>query len=152
MDAPHVVEREGRETDRAFIFATWLKSLWTGQHRQGVALRDQPLMRLSLGEMRRDDFMALQHDRIERLLATSRVTVLHPAGAPDVIAAWAVTGKALGIVHYVYVRDIGGYRGHGFARRLLVGNSTCTHLTLPGLRLKEFLGLRYMPHLLDGAA
>ena len=125
-------ERDGLEADMPFVFSTWLngsRSAWE--------------------EMRTDDFHALQHQRIERLLAAgARLVVLHPEKTPAVIAAWAVMDPGADIAHYVHVRN--EYRGKGCAKRLLAGRTIVTHLTKAGRSLKWKLGLRYMPHLLDG--
>ncbi len=131
-DVVPVVERPGMVSDVQYVFHSWLKGY-----------------RTACPEMRTDDYFALQHQRIERLLNTARLAVLHPEGTPAVIAAWAlVDGEA--VAHYVHVR--GEYRRMGFARRLLQGRTIATHMTDQGKRLKAALGLRYMPHLLDGLA
>lgn len=123
-------ERPGIEADVAFVFHSWLKG-----------------SRTSWAEMRSEDYFALQHQRIERLLADSQLVVLHPEGTPAVIAAWALLdGNA--VAHYVHVK--GEYRGKGCATRLLTGRTIATHMTEAGERLKRKLGLRYMPHFLDG--
>jgi GNAT superfamily N-acetyltransferase len=125
-----VVERTGVVGDVSYVFHSWLKGA-----------------RTAWPEMRSDDYFALQHQRIERLLATARLVVLHPEGAPAVIAAWTLhDGDA--VAHYVHVR--GEYRRMGFASRLLAGRTIATHMTEQGETLKRKLGLRYMPHLLDG--
>jgi len=125
-----VAERPGTAADVSYVFHSWLKGA-----------RD------AWREMRNDDYFALQHQRIERLLAAARLVILHPEGTPDVIAAWTLhDGEA--IAHYVHVR--GEYRRMGFATRLLAGRTIATHMTEQGERLKRKLGLRYMPHLLDG--
>lgn len=124
------VERQGVENDFPFVFHSWLKGA-----------------RASWPEMRTEDYFALQHQRIERLLADARLVVLHPEAAPLVIAAWALLGGS-DVVHYVHVK--GEYRRMGFATRLLQGRTIATHLTEAGGPLKRKLGLRYMPHLLDG--
>ena len=131
-------ERPGKEADLPYVMACWLNG-----HRKSC--RD-------MREMRTDDYFALQHQRIQRLLATTaHLVVLHPEGTPDVIAAWAVLDSGgESVAHYVYVRS--EYRGMGFARRLLAGRTICTHMTDGGKSLKAALGLRYMPHLLDGLA
>lgn len=132
-DLVTVLERPGVAADLEYVFNSWLKG-------------ERP----EWPEMRTGDFHALQHQRIERLLAgPARLVVLHPANAPAVIAAWALLdadGDA--IAHYVHVK--GEYRGKGFAKRLLAGRTIATHMTTQGARLKRKLGLRYMPHLLDG--
>ena len=127
------VERPGLESDVPFVFSTWLRGL-----------------RPELAEMRTDDFHALQHQRIERLLASNHLVVLHPEGSPAVIAAWAVLDPGQDIAHYVHVRN--EYRGKGCAKRLLAGRTIVTHMTKAARKLKWSLGLRYMPHLLDGLA
>lgn len=126
------VERPGHAADVPYVFHSWLKGA-----------RD------AWREMRSDDYFALQHQRIERLLAAARLVILHPDGTPDVIAAWSLLdGAGDAVAHYVHVR--GEYRRMGFATRLLAGRSIATHMTEQGERLKRKLGLRYMPHLLDG--
>jgi len=132
-DIVPVVPREGIPADQAFVYHSWLKG-----------------SRESWPEMRSEDYYALQHHRIERLLALGQLSILHPVGAPDVIAAWALLEPGPAVVHYVHVR--GEYRRLGFASRLLAGRTITTHLTEAGCRLKRKLGLRYMPHLLDGMA
>lgn len=116
-----------------FVYHSWLKG-----------------SRTAWAEMRSEDYFALQHQRIERLLTgDGRLVVLHPEGTPDVIAAWALLDRAgADIAHYVHVK--GEYRGKGCATRLLTGRTIATHMTEAGERLKRKLGLRYMPHLLDG--
>lgn len=127
------VERAGGAGDVSFVYHSWLKG-----------------SRSSWPAMRSEDYFALQHQRIERLLTgDARLAVLHPEGTPDVIAAWALLdGAGPDVVHYVHVR--GEYRRMGFAARLLAGRTIATHMTETGERLKRKLGLRYMPHLLDG--
>lgn len=126
-------ERPGGPDDVPYVFNSWL---------HGSRSAD------AFAAMRTGDYYDLQHGRISRLLQTARLVVLHPDGAPAVIAAWAVidpTGPD--IVHYVHVR--GEYRRNGFAARLCEGRTVATHLTKQGEWLKRKLGLRYMPHLLD---
>jgi GNAT superfamily N-acetyltransferase len=130
-----VIERPGLGADMPYVFHSWLKGA-----------------RGYYPEMRHEDYYALQHQRIERLVTgPGRLVVLHPEGAPAVIAAWALLDNdGNDIAHYVHVR--GEYRGKGFAARLLSGRTIATHMTEQGARLKRKLGLRYMPHLLDGLA
>lgn len=132
-DIVPVAERAGLPADAPFVFHSWLKG-----------------SRSAWGNMRSEDFYALQHQRIERLLAAARLVILHPEGTPDVIAAWALLDDGPDVAHYVHVK--GEYRGKGFASRLLVGRTIATHMTEAGERLKRKLNLRYMPHLLDGLA
>jgi len=123
-----VVERQGTSADHAYVFHSWLKGL-----------------RASFPEMRTGDYYQVQHARIEYLMRWSELTVLHPEGAPDVIACWAQRiGRTL---HYVHTRD--EYRRKGFARRLAGDATWCTHMTADGAALKRALGLRYVPQLLD---
>ena len=130
-DVVAVLSRQGRPTDTAFVYHSWLKG-----------------SRSSWPEMRTDDYNALQHQRIDRLLSGAQLVILHPEGAPDVIAAWALLDGGPDVAHYVHVR--GEYRRMGFATRLLAGRTIATHMTEAGQTLKRKLGLRYMPHLLDG--
>ncbi len=131
-DIGKFIERPGKSTDMALVFASWLNS-----------------ERDTWREMRTGDFHALQHQRIERLLSgPARLVVLHPEGAPDVIAAWACLDQGPDIAHYVVVKS--EYRGRGFARRLLAGRTIATHMAKGARGFKNKLGLRYMPHLLDG--
>lgn len=132
-DLVAVTERAGGAPDASYVFHSWLKG-----------------SRDAWPAMRSDDYFALQHQRIERLLTgDGRLVVLHPEGTPDVIAAWALLdGAGTNVAHYVHVR--GEYRRMGFASRLLAGRTIATHMTEAGERLKRKLGLRYMPHLLDG--
>lgn len=124
-------ERPGGPDDVPYVFNSWLHGA-----------------RTAFAEMRTGDYYDLQHGRISRLLQTGRLVVLHPEGAPAVIAAWAVVDPSgPDIVHYVHVR--GEYRRMGFASRLCEGRTVATHLTKQGEWLKRKLGLRYMPHLLD---
>lgn len=125
------VERDGNASDVSFVFHSWLKG-----------------SRTSWPEMRSEDYFALQHQRIERLLAGTRLVVLHPEGTPAVIASWALLDTGPDVAHYVHTK--GEYRGKGCAVRLLAGRTIATHMTEGGERLKRKLGLRYMPHLLDG--
>lgn len=137
------VERAGVPADVSFVFHSWLK----GSRSTGGRI---PRVDRHFAEMRTDDYNALQHQRIERLLAgDARLAVLHPESAPAVIAAWALLDAAgPDVVHYVHVK--GEYRGKGCATRLLAGRTIATHMTEAGERLKRKLELRYMPHLLDG--
>jgi GNAT superfamily N-acetyltransferase len=126
-----VVERDGTPEDAPFVFQSWLKSA-----------RD------AWPDVRTSDYYDLQHARIEKLLVTARLIILHPVSAPLVICAWAVLDAGgPDVAHYVHVK--GEYRGQGFARRLLAGRTVATHMTKDGLALKRKLQLRYMPHLLD---
>jgi len=126
------VVRRGRAEDMAYVFSSWLKS----------SRKESP-------EVRTDDWMAGQHRRVTWLIRTSGVLhIVHPVGAPDVIVAWAMLDAAPSVVHFVFVRQ--EHRGRGLARYLLEGRRVCTHLTVEGQGLKRKLGLRYMPHLLDG--
>ena len=126
------VERPGSQDDLRFVYHSWLKG-----------------SRDAFPEMRTGDYFDLQHARIDRLLAMARLVVLHPEGAPAVIAGWALLDPGPDIAHYVHVT--GEYRRRGFASRLLAGRTVTTHLTEQGQALKRKLGLRYMPHLLDAA-
>jgi GNAT superfamily N-acetyltransferase len=134
-DIVPTAERDGTAADVSFMFHSWLKG-----------------SRDAWPAMRNDDYFALQHQRIERLIASdARLVVLHPERTPAVIAAWALLDRAgPDVVHYVHVK--GEYRRMGFATRLLVGRTIATHMTEVGEKLKRKLGLRYMPHLLDGMA
>ncbi len=125
-----IIQREGAPDDVSYVFHSWLKGC-----------------RGSFPDMGTADYYELQHARIERLLSTSPLVVLHPQGAPAVICAWAVLDTAPEVAHYVHVR--GERRRAGLATRLLAGRSVITHLTEQGRALKRKLGLRYMPHLLD---
>lgn len=124
-------ERPGGPDDVPYVFNSWLHGA-----------------RAAFAGMRTSDYYDLQHARISRLLQTARLVVLHPDGAPAVIAGWAVVDPSgPDIVHYVHVR--GEYRRMGFATRLVGGRTVATHMTEQGDRMKRKLGLRYMPHLLD---
>jgi GNAT superfamily N-acetyltransferase len=128
-----LVQRPGVPADLAFVYNSWLRG-----------------MREAWPEMRSEDYFALQHQRIERLLTgPGDLVVLHPEKAPAVIGAWALYDQGnAAIVHYVHVR--GEYRGQRHASNLLKGRTIATHMTAQGRGLKRRLGVRYMPHLLDG--
>lgn len=126
------VEREGNTGDLNLVYDSWLRSY-----------------RKSQPEMRDTDYYAFQRRRIDRILRGSGfLRIIHPTGAPSVIAAWACLDVAPSVAHYVYVQQ--EYRRRGFARELLIGRGVATHLTDGGRLLKRLMELRYLPHLLDG--
>lgn len=129
MSIVNVVGRAGMQVDLAYVYHSWLKG-----------------SREAFPEMLTSDYYQAQHDRIEKLLKRCELGVLHPEGAPDVIASWAVR-DAYGAVHYVHTRA--EYRRKGFARRLVGDSRWCTHMTPDGVHLKRAMGLRYVPQLLD---
>lgn len=124
--------RDAVASDVSFVYDSWLRSYRKAQ-----------------SEVRDEDYFSSQRRRIDRVLrGPGFLRVVHPEGAPSVIAAWACLDAAPAVLHYVYVKE--EYRGHGFARALLTGRAVATHLTDGGKKLKSMLGMRYLPYLLDG--
>lgn len=103
--AQDVQVRPAVATDRAFIFATWLKSLRFGSE---------------LEEVPPDLYYEGQHRIIEQLLDRCMVLVAHAPEDPDTLLGWAVMDPLDGFVlHYVYVK--GAFRRLGIAKALLAG-------------------------------
>ena len=95
--------RDGSQADMPYVYNSWLRGY-----------------RPAEPEMRTTDYYQLQHRRITRLLrGVGRIRLVHPVGAPAVIAGWVcVDSLAPSVLHYVHVR--GEYRRMGFARLLMV--------------------------------
>jgi GNAT superfamily N-acetyltransferase len=155
--------RMGEETDRAFIYDSWLRSY---EFQVGDVAADAKICKTCGRTRRRDvsgghanseihprDYWSFQRGRINRLLdTTAAVIVAYPEGTPSVIAGWACVDNDPEIVHYVYVREF--YRQKGIARRLIEGRKICTHLTDSrrpdsATAWKRRMGMRYLPYLFD---
>jgi hypothetical protein len=106
--APAYVLREGRLTDRAFVFSSWQGS----DRYSPIGCRLPKTVHES--ETRRT---------IESILARRGVMIRVACDPeePDAILGFAVLAPAWDtpVVFFVYVRDIDGYRERGIARSLL---------------------------------
>jgi GNAT superfamily N-acetyltransferase len=164
--------RPAKPTDMAFVFDSWLKSYRYRIDRPAAESHRCPRCKrmpprdingaAAVEGMRTSDYFDVQRDRIVRLLSRGSTVVVafpdEPVRSPDVIAAWACYDALPEVLHYVYVDDF--YRRKGLARRLIGERRVITHLTdskrTDSRRpdsfafIKEKLGLRYVPHLLDG--
>jgi GNAT superfamily N-acetyltransferase len=163
--------RPALPTDMSYVYDTWLNS---GRYVVDRAAEETRRCRhcnrmpardingsAAFEGMRTEDYFELQRERIGRILSRgSSVVVAYPesANTPNVIAAWACHDANPAILHYVYVRPF--YRRNGLATRLIGERRVITHLTDSKrtdsrradsfAHIKEKLGLRYVPHLLDG--
>ena len=93
-----------RETDRAFVLDSWLRSYLESP--LGTALGG-------------DRFFLHQRPVSERLLRACRVVVARPLDWPEGIAGWACADSAPGVfvLHYAVVKR--DYRRIGVGRRML---------------------------------
>jgi len=121
--------REGKPSDSAFIFSSWLASY-----------------RNAMRAMPRSYYYAGQHSRIESLLARSRCVVAVPTDDPDLIAAYLVFNHLA--VHWIYTRQS--------MRKMGIGSAMLNFLVLEPFfythRTTSWLDHRrgtYNPYLLD---
>jgi hypothetical protein len=125
------VIRPAKSSDLNLIRSSWLRSY-----------------RREMRDMDPNDYFLFQHERIDRLLASSTTLVAHIEDAPDVVVGWLCCTPS--VVHFAWVnRD---WQRSGALTQLLAaagheGRITCTHVTRDWQRaIKRF---RYVPHFLD---
>lgn len=115
--------RRSVPADGAFVFATWLKSLYYGNS--------------WFREIEKEHFMTVYRTVISKLVRESVVEVACLSDDPNVLIGYMVhSGPTL---HYIYVKK--AWRQFGVAK-LLVGDKkfhTTSHLTNLGLKLKKDL-------------
>lgn len=139
-DVRAIIQRPAETTDLDLVYDSWLRSF------EDACVADF--------QMRKSDYYRLQRERIDRLFAGSAfVMVAHREGSPDVIDAWICLDVAPAVFHYVYTQSF--QRRQGLAKMLIGERRICTHLTdsrRPDsfAAMKRRMGIRYMPHLLDG--
>lgn len=109
--------------DEAFVFATWLKSVYYGNSWfKGIE---------------KNHFMTAYRRVIGSLLLQSTTEVACLSDDPDVVVGYIVYSSDT--LHYVYVKK--AWRQLGVARKLANGKQfkRCTHLTETGVKLKKDL-------------
>jgi GNAT superfamily N-acetyltransferase len=115
-----VTIRPAEESDKAFIFATWLKGLYHGNS--------------FYSEIEKDAYFTNYHAVLERVLAKSSVLVACLTDTPDVVLGYAVIERGT-VLHWVFVKK--SWRRFGIAKRLIPHPIlTVTHLTKLGSKLK----------------
>jgi hypothetical protein len=125
--------RDGVEADKAFIFATFLRSLY---YDGGI-----------FGEVPKDIFMLHYHAVIESLLSlpSAEVKVACLKDDNEVIVGYALLSAHGEILNYLYIKS--AWRKIGLAKAL-AGSSvkSVTHLTKVGLSiLKKQKGIIFNP-------
>lgn len=115
--------------DEAFVYATWLRSLYYGNS--------------TFRKIDKDRFFKTYPNVIKALLTRSNVDVVCLEDDPEVLLGYAVyEGEAL---HFLYVKK--AWRKLGIARMLMPGNVTkVTHLTKVGEKLLP-KGIKFDPFL-----
>lgn len=128
-----VTHRFAVKDDLPFIYATMLKSLWSGKYRRtGI-------------ESRR--FYSTQQDILGRILSTpnTHVLVACPQDDAAVILGYIVLDPARAVLHYIYVK--GAFQNCGIAKDLILSNIKepwlwgITHLTDDGAELWQKVSL-----------
>lgn len=132
-ELPEVVLREARDSDKAFLISSWLRSFAASKL---ALLADS------------DAYFQGYRPLVEAALSRSRVLVACQKADPDAIVGWvAVEPGDVPRLHYVYVKH--PFRRFGIAKRLvapLLGAAvTYTHETPVLRRLTVPKGWRYNP-------
>ena len=121
MNSALYTTRDYLESDKNFIFASWLRGLYYGNS----------LFR----EMNKDVFMSNYHKVIEQILAldSTKIKVACLEEDPEVILGYAVLGGPTRL-HWVFVKS--HWRGILIAESLIPPTvDTVTHITKSGLSL-----------------
>lgn len=124
--------RPAKPSDLNLVRSSWLKSY-----------------RREMRYMDTEDYYVCQHGLIERLLAASKVFVVHLEGAPDVVIGWLCADPVA--VHYAWTKR--DWQHNGVLTRLLdaagrTGRVACTHLTRDWrVAVPSY---RYLPHAIEG--
>lgn len=119
-----VAIRDYLESDKNFIFSTWLRGLYHGDS--------------WFSEIPKDIFMKHYHKFIEYLLnhANTTVKVACLKDDPEVILGYAVLNKEDTLLHWVFCKS--AWRNIGIAKSLVSQSvNTVTHLTKIGLSIKR---------------
>lgn len=164
------VVREAIQSDKNFIFSSWLKGLYFGydnseavekikrltnnfEYVQDPLIREENQRAIKstrsdlYGEIPAKIFFRNYQLVIERILAkpTTQVTVACLPDAADVVLGYSVYEND--VLHWVFVK--GSWRGLGVARAVIpIFPSTCTHLTRAGRHLKNKYAIVFNPFLL----
>lgn len=115
----NVVIRQGRESDRSFLFSTWLLGLYHGND--------------WFKEIDKTVYFKVYKAVVEGIIAHSRVDVACLPDDEDVVLGYVVySGNTL---HWIFVKK--PWRKLGIAKKLMPqGITTCTHLTKIGKSLR----------------
>lgn len=113
--------RQGREDDRAFIMATWLRGLYYGN----------PWFK----EIEKDNFMKNYHQIITKVLTKPDISINIASlkDDEDVILGYSITEPK--ILHWIFVKET--FRRIGIGKALIPQDTdVTTHLTIMGKKLK----------------
>lgn len=106
--------REGIENDHAFIYSSWLRSLYYGD--SWVACIPKSI------------FMTNYHNIIEKLLSVSTIKIACLKEDPNTILAYAVLSNDESCIHYAYCKK--PWRKIGLIKGLITDKTTvATELT-----------------------
>ncbi len=114
--------RDFKETDRAFVKATFLRGLYHGDSWFSV--------------MPKDLFMRCYAPVVEALIVRNFVKVACLTDDPDVIIGYSIVNPTLQVLHWIYVKK--PFRGMGIGKALIPTLvTTFTHLTRAGKSLLD---------------
>lgn len=123
--------RNAKETDKPFIYATWLRGLYHGN--EWTSWVDK------------DIFFSKYHTVLERLLASSVISVSCLEDDPDTIMGYAVFDSSQKRLHWVFVKK--AWRKLGIAKSLIPKDIVeVSHLTALGKKLLPE-GIKFNPFL-----
>jgi hypothetical protein len=135
-----VLYRNLQETDKEFLFSSWLKSF-----RNGTMVRNIP----------NAVYYANHHKVIENLMRDAKTIICCNADDPSIIYGYICYDyiDSQFVLHFMYIKQL--YRKLGIAQDLLsaTGNDfnklgCYTHQTLVAIAKEESLNLVYHPYLL----
>lgn len=118
--------RDYLESDKNFIFASWLRGLYYGNG--------------YFREMPKDLFMSNYHDFLEKVLAMDgiRIKVACLKEDPEVILGYAVLNQENTVLNWVFVKS--AWRGIGVGRSLTPSTlQSVSHLTKTGTSILRTL-------------
>lgn len=128
-----VAIRNFNESDKAFVYSTFLKGVLHGCPGYEGCLKDA--------------FFAVYPQVLDGLLANASVNVLIAclSDEPDVVLGYAIVGPKT--LHWAYTKA--SWRGQGIANMLLAGSeiSFFSHTTKPGRAIATKKGWTYNPFL-----
>jgi GNAT superfamily N-acetyltransferase len=112
--------RDYKESDKAFVLATFLRGLYYGDSWFSL--------------MPKDVFMKNYKPIIEALVARNFVKVACLIEDPDVIIGYSILSQDFQVIHWVFVKK--AFRGMGIGKRLIHKFlKAATHLTKTGKSL-----------------
>ena len=121
------------ETDKSFIFATWLRAYYHGNGWRKGSQRSSDAPIDLIGTIPKHDFMITYQKVIEALLKKSQINIACLKEDDDVILGYSVSQGD--ILHWVFVKDL--WRKIGVSKMLIAKETKfVTHLTRLGRNIK----------------